>query len=522
MSGVDNELLQLPVFRPSMSLYTLLVRLKRNGSYVMSRAGIVKGVSAGSSSKLAIETICLLILSSLFFLAGCAAHYPLNKPMEAGFVPEYQYSMTYEQGVVDDDLIIILAFSGGGTRAAALAYGTLEALDGIGIDWESGSETTMLDKVSMITSVSGGSFTAAYYGLNGKKIFDDFRERFLLRNVQGALLRMLFNPIYWPTLASPCFGRSDLAQRYYDDILFGGALMKDMRDPDRPAIVIMTTDLAGGYGFPIMPGSFEWICSDYYSFSVSRAVAASSAVPGLFTPIIIKNYADHCAIEIPQWMEESLKNRDLRSRTYHMAVRASAYLNQESIPYLYLVDGGVSDNLGIRTLIDIIEASGGIKEVLSKSKRDGVQRVAIIIVDAETRVRAGGGSMGKIPGLGEMLSSTSAIMISRYNFETIDLLYRTIRKWRVEDRGEAYPIEFYLTHITFNALSEESERDYFQGIPTSLALPEEQVDRVRKVAAKLLYSCPEFQRLLRDTGARPTANVVSSHPSKERRRPRGE
>ena len=49
------------------------------------------------------------------------------------------------------------------------------------------SKRTLLDEVNVIMSVSGGSFTAAYYGLHGKDIFKSFREAFLLRDVQGAL-----------------------------------------------------------------------------------------------------------------------------------------------------------------------------------------------------------------------------------------------------------------------------------------------------------------------------------------------
>ena len=46
----------------------------------------------------------------------------------------------------------------------------------------------LLDEVDTISGVSGGSFPAAYFGLYGDRIFEDFEERFLYRNVQGALL----------------------------------------------------------------------------------------------------------------------------------------------------------------------------------------------------------------------------------------------------------------------------------------------------------------------------------------------
>lgn len=58
--------------------------------------------------------------------------------------------------------ILMLAFSGGGTRAAALSYGILKELARTPVSlWE--AQPRILDEVDIISSVSGGSFAAAYY-----------------------------------------------------------------------------------------------------------------------------------------------------------------------------------------------------------------------------------------------------------------------------------------------------------------------------------------------------------------------
>ncbi len=57
-----------------------------------------------------------------------------------------------------------------------------------------GARQSLLHEVDVISSVSGGSFTSAYYGLRGDRIFDEFEERFLRKNVEGALLGRVFNP----------------------------------------------------------------------------------------------------------------------------------------------------------------------------------------------------------------------------------------------------------------------------------------------------------------------------------------
>ena len=75
-----------------------------------------------------------------------------------------------------DSLFVILTFSGGGTRAAAFSYGVMEALRDTEIRWK-GEKKALLDEVDIISSVSGGSFTAAYYALHGNGIFGGTFER---------------------------------------------------------------------------------------------------------------------------------------------------------------------------------------------------------------------------------------------------------------------------------------------------------------------------------------------------------
>ena len=89
---------------------------------------------------------------------------------------------------------LMLAFSGGGTRAAALSYGVLKELRDTPVHTETGTRR-LLDEVHTISSVSGGSFTSAYYGLHGDGIFDDYEEVFLRKNVEGSLIRRVLNPL---------------------------------------------------------------------------------------------------------------------------------------------------------------------------------------------------------------------------------------------------------------------------------------------------------------------------------------
>jgi NTE family protein len=140
-------------------------------------------------------------------LAGCA-HYPVNQPVNQ-YDPQSGYrARNLVDPANDERLLLMLSFSGGGTRAAAFSYGVLETLRDTPVQIN-GRRRRLLDEVDWISGVSGGSFTAAYYGLFEDRTFEDFEARFLKKNVQGDLTRAtLFNPLNWGKLLSAYYDRS--------------------------------------------------------------------------------------------------------------------------------------------------------------------------------------------------------------------------------------------------------------------------------------------------------------------------
>ena len=139
------------------------------------------------------------ILIASILASGCAQR-PVNPPLK-GIEKNASYEFEHlERNRGRQDDLVILAFSGGGTRAAAFAYGVLEALRRIEVTASTGEQYRLLDEVDLITGVSGGSFTALAYGLYGEKLFDEYEQRFLKRDVQGALVKRILNPMNWGAL----------------------------------------------------------------------------------------------------------------------------------------------------------------------------------------------------------------------------------------------------------------------------------------------------------------------------------
>jgi NTE family protein len=149
------------------------------------------------------------------------------------------------------DGFIGLAFSGGGTRAAAFSYGVLSELDRI----EAGptrQNASLLDRVDYISGVSGGAVTAAYSGLKGRAALADFRERFLLRDAEDSL-RTPFTPV--SVIRAYQGGVNDAQQfpRWLDENLFDGATFRELNSTiDRAFSLTLPTSTIERLSFSMM------------------------------------------------------------------------------------------------------------------------------------------------------------------------------------------------------------------------------------------------------------------------------
>jgi NTE family protein len=435
----------------------------------------------------------VLLLASV--LGACATWQPANVPLERvdsthGYRPNRAEEFRDGGGVV-----LTLAFSGGGTRAAAFAYGVMEELRDTEV-LAGGERKRMVDEIDTISGVSGGSFPAAYYGLYGDRIFEDFEPNFLKRNVQGALIGQIFLPRNFFRLMTPATSRSELASQYYDKHLFHGATFRDLREAKGPRIYINATDLSHGNRFTFSQGQFDVICSDLDEFRISRAVASSSAVPGLLSPITLQNHAGTCGFQPAEPFREAMASRKTDPRRYRAVKSFFDYSDAEKRPYLHLVDGGISDNLGLRASLDLGAAVGGYDNLRKFMGIEVPDHIVLLIVNAETNPNPDIDRTPSPPGLTVLMNAVSGGQIRRYNFETIMLAQEAMKSLARELSKPGKPVQGHFVEVSFDVIIDEKERSYFKGLPTSFVLGDEEVDKLRAVGRRLLRESPEFQALL--------------------------
>ncbi len=485
-------------------------------------------------SRLAVLLACIACV-----LAGCATR-PVNAPIKevnrnSGY--RFETRQLYDN---DRENLVILAFSGGGTRAAAFAYGVLEELRKTEIATRKG-RTRMLDEVDVITGVSGGSFTALAYGLYGDKLFDTYEQQFLKRDVQGDLLSRFLSPRNWSALWSEGWGRSEMAAEMYDEILFKGATFHDLDQRQGPLVIATATDISTGSRLAFTQTDFDLLCSDVDSVPLSRAAAASSAVPLVLSPVTLNNYGGTCGWRLPGWarqMREQTKAARPAGRSLQRLKELEAFGDSANRPYIHLVDGGLADNLGVRSVLEAMEELEAAKAIRRDTRLDDVRRLVVFVVNSLSVPRTNWDKSARPPNDLVILLKATGVPIDRYSYEAVELLkditarWKTLRSLRQSrsitigasgDLAQVFDspdVEVYAVDVSFDGLVDRDEVAYLNDLPTSFVLPPEAVDRLRAAAAKLVSQSEEFQRFLRDTRSdvlpRPPASGIVPSVVKQR------
>jgi len=459
----------------------------------------------------------LLMAVLLVGLTGCASYHENSKLTAPKAKQAYRFENLSSPGN-SDSLFVIVTFSGGGTRAAALAYGVMMQLRDTNIRWE-GATKPFLEEVDVISSISGGSFTAAYYALYRNGLFEDYERKFLKTNVEGALTLRLLNPVNWFRLPSPTFGRIDLAAEYYHENIFGKKTFAELIGRgQRPFIMINATDMTRGGRFEFTQNQFDYLCSDLSDYPIAHAVAASSAFPVLLSPVVLRNYAGSCGFEQPEWITNALEDREVATRRFTRARQYHSYLDASERPYIHLLDGGLADNIGLRGPLNAFMFTDTEWSLLRMIGLKKVQKIVLIVVNAGTNPDSNLDKRESPPNLKQVLTTAINAPMDNFSFETIQTFKDKITEFegQVQARRDCedvlktkcpqaelpgtaiQPVKFYPIVVSFDSIADPEKRKFFKNLPTSFALPDSTVDELKEIGRQLLSESAEFMELLSD------------------------
>jgi NTE family protein len=444
-------------------------------------------------------------------LAGCAT--PATNVKLDRQDPNGGYR--YEQLAADDnsdELFVILAFSGGGTRAAAFSFGVMEALRDV--DYRSATgRRRLLSDVDVIASVSGGSFTAAYYALFPDTFFTSFPEEFLHRNIERALILRALAPWNWLRLIQPDFDRIHLAVELYDETVFHGKTFGAIQR--KPFVILNATDMTLGRRFEFTQEQFDLLCSDVSQTKVAAGVAASSAFPGLLSPLTLKNFAaEGCGFQPPEWLPRALVRGKNPLERYARARDLWSYQDPASDRrFIHLLDGGLADNIGLRGPYVALKSSTDTGwSVLARVSQEKTRRVVVITANAKTRPARDWDQHAAAPGLLSVLSLVASGPMDNYSFDSVQMVRDLFREqsqeydaWKTchdtllstcgrDPRNTVLPpVDYHAVELAFETIDDDRVRRCLENLPTSFALTRPQVTLLRQAARSLLMASTEFR-----------------------------
>jgi predicted acylesterase/phospholipase RssA len=295
-------------------------------------------------------------------LGGSTDDKPRAKPIEGRKLSENGY-------------FVGLAISGGGSRSANFAAACMFELQRIGF----------LQQVQCISSVSGGSLTAAYYcSCKDSEWNPQNVQRKLTQQFETMLYdRVLFLP--WNLLGF-LMGTVDRADMLSDEFAtsmfsYNGKWLTfaDLRN-DRPRLLINSTEMQSGKPFLFDNAYFDQINSNLDKYPLASAVVASSAVPALLDPVTLRDFSTS--------FDE----------------------------YVHLVDGGVVDNLGVQTLVNSYVAE------TQQPNGPYPNGAIIVVIDAGTPSNAKVNSKAQLGGIENLLmgfSVSSSVLLNRTGSATL-------------------------------------------------------------------------------------------------------
>jgi NTE family protein len=446
-----------------------------------------------------------VLACTLLVLASCAS-VPTREIALKQTVPLTAPVLAPGVDANSDKLFVVVTFSGGGKRAAAFSYGVLEALRDVNVTTPDGEQRKLLDEIDLISAVSGGAFTAAYYSLHGHDTFGSFAPQFLNHDTEKDLWHKVLKPASWAQLANDHVSRSDLEVEYFDQQLFKGATVHDVMTRS-PRVIISATDLVRTKPFAFTREQLNGVCVDPKSVPVARAVFASAATPVYFAPLVMRNFAGQCGYQPPDALELSGDSEDAYRK--ERAERLLSFLDSTNYPYLHLSDGAFADNLGARAILDEVTLGETVTDALRRNGYSRARRMLFIVVDARTGVDKRFAQSSEPLGIKNVMDAVVSATFNRYSFETMNLLRSRVQRWEQEVRATrcklsvAIPacdkFDVDLVELSFEQVRDPEEREYLDRIPTAFTLSNEAIIRLRRAAHLLVEESPELRHFVEES-----------------------
>jgi NTE family protein len=462
-----------------------------------------------------LAVICVLLAG------GCAGTHVENTPLQAGEGNPERRSV---DPASPDRPVIMMTFSGGGSRAAALAESVLREMSQTSYAGTDGPHV-LTEDVKLISSVSGGSVTAAWFGLHRAPghwdgELDGLRSDFLTQDNMAALELDAVNPITWFGLVTGRITRIEAEEALFNTRLYHDATLAALNQSGKPYIVLNTTDISGEQTFAMAPRQFDDVCSKYDAMPVATAVASSAAFPILLTPVGFQDYSDGCQgrLRNGEWIKIDLSNpytpylnlAEYKDARYSNDLRHGPNPYRR-IDYLYFLDGGLADNLGTQSLRAALIATYDDAQILRAINDGKIRRLVVIVVNARSDPPNKLYQQPQQPGLVGQIQAVASVPIDANTANSETALSALLSELAQAAAGagnqakfggmQIYGITVDYDQIPADTPAHVALRNMAKDVPTSWTLTPPQLQVTEEAGRFLLRRHPCYRALLADLRA---------------------
>ena len=466
-------------------------------------------------------------LGALLLLSACGTR-PTDYPLATGQANPLARAVDADPSRP----LVVVAISGGGSRAAALGAAVVKRLNNLHYD-AGGESRALAADIAVVSSVSGGSVYAADLGLNGPAHAAAFMDRVQNYDGIGWLARRALDPVTWVSLQLENKTRVDLLQEMIEDLLRTNTTMSAFDQPGKPLILFNATDMVSGQVFTFDRDTLDDLCMDYDQAPVSLGVTASADFPIAFTPVLLRNDSYlpagcpgkrnahlpyRTALEVPGGAYANLES--YRIARYRQSLRnetvpelgADGPIAPYRMPeYLRLVDGGVADNSGLTTLRRALLMPGAPADIGRMVAQGKLRRVVVIAVNARGEAPSKLDQSTEYTNALTMAEAISGALVDSASANST-LVFQNFVKELTQDRDRLaaqgqtrasfaiYPISIDFDQLPNASAAQREEQRQVKAIATSWTLQPGDVALLDRVAGELLWRHPCFRALVADIG----------------------
>jgi NTE family protein len=474
------------------------------------------------------KTAAVGLLAALTLLGGCG-----TKPTDYPLATDQSNLVQPPLDANPDRPFVVMTFSGGGSRAAALAASVVRRLNDLHYTAD-GATHALSEDIAVVSSVSGGSVYAADLGLNGPAHAASFMQRVQDYDGIGWLARRFLNPVTWLALQFESQTRIAVLQEMIEDLLQTKATMSALNQPHKQLTLLNATDMVAGQVFTFDRPTLDDVCMDYDRVPVSLGVTASAAFPFAFTPVLLRNdsyLSPACPgqrntglpyLTTLQSASGPYANLELyRIARYRQSLRNEVVAVPDSgdqIPpyrtplYLRLVDGGVADNSGLTALRRALLSTGAPADIGRLAAQGRLRRLVIISVNARSDPRSELDRSTQYTTLLTMANGISGTLVDSASAYSA-AVFQDFIKLLIDDRNKlvlkdgqpqanfaVYPITIDFDQLPNRTAAERQEQQQVKSIATSWTLQPGDGALLDRAAGKLLWRHPCFRLLVSDVG----------------------